>query len=70
MAIRIRLVKDKRFKNGQYYKALCAAKSKPKKGDIYLDDNIHQALSDKFFKDFKEMKYIDDFNYGIKIYPY
>ena len=34
MAVRIR-------KNGQI---LCAAKSKPQKGDCYIDDNIHHIL--------------------------
>jgi len=34
--------------------ALCAAKTKAKKGDIYLDDNIHHALSTKFAIDWNE----------------
>lgn len=45
MAIRIRQVGDKVV-------ALCAAKSSPKEGDIYLDDNIHHALATKFSIDF------------------
>ena len=53
MAIRIRKVKDD-SKTGWYYVALCAAKSEPKEGDIYLDDGMHEALSYKFEKDFKE----------------
>jgi len=32
--------------------ALCAARSIPKTGDVYLDDNVHQALSVKFDLDF------------------
>lgn len=28
--------------------ALCAAETKAKKGDIYLDDNVHHALATKF----------------------
>jgi hypothetical protein len=28
--------------------ALCAAKTRAKKGDLYLDDNVHHALSTKF----------------------
>jgi len=32
--------------------ALCAAKSVPKDGDIYLDDTAHHALSVKFDLDF------------------
>ncbi len=31
--------------------ALCAAKTKAKKGDIYLDDNVHHALMTKFTVD-------------------
>jgi len=46
MAIRIRVTKGNII-------ALCAAKSKSKKGDIYLDDNVHHALTEKFYKDFK-----------------
>jgi len=48
MAIRIRK------KDGGYV-ALCAAKSEPKRGDLYLDDNIHHALTKKFENDFKSM---------------
>jgi len=47
MAIRIRKI------NGRL-KALCVAKSRPKKDDIYLDDNIHHALKEKFYEDFKK----------------
>lgn len=47
MSIRIRIVDG-------YMVALCAAKTKPKKGDIYLDDNIHHALSTKFAIDWNE----------------
>lgn len=32
--------------------ALCAARSVEQKGDIYLDDNLHQALTQKFAIDF------------------
>ncbi len=32
--------------------ALCAAKSEEEVGDIYLDDNAHHALYEKFYKDF------------------
>jgi len=49
MAIRIRKI------NGELV-ALCAAETSPMKDDIYLDDNIHHALSVKFYEDFvKEM---------------
>lgn len=47
MAIRIRIV------NGHMV-ALCAAKTESKKGDVYLDDNIHHALSTKFAMDWNE----------------
>lgn len=47
MAIRIRKIKGKTI-------ALCAAKTKARKGDIYLDDVIDHALRMKFLKDYKE----------------
>lgn len=37
--------------NGQMV-ALCAARSVPFLNDIYLDDDVHHALSDKFGQDF------------------
>lgn len=46
MAIRIRKVDG-------HWVALCAAETKPKKGDIYLDDVIDHALRMKFLKDYK-----------------
>lgn len=48
MAIRIRRVNDCLI-------ALCAARSVPKEGDIYLDDEVHGALSTKFALDFNSM---------------
>ena len=51
MAIRIRKIDGKAV-------ALCAAKNGPKEGDLYLDDNIHHALSTKFALDFKEMGFL------------
>ena len=44
MAIRLRVV------NGVFV-ALCAARSVPKDGDLYLDDNAHAALNIKFRRD-------------------
>lgn len=44
MAIRLRMIKGR-------YIALCAAKTKPEPGDVYLDDNMHHALSTKFAVD-------------------
>ena len=41
MAIRIRKIDGK-------FTALCAAEHKSKKGDLYLNDGIHEALSIKF----------------------
>lgn len=32
--------------------ALCAARSEPKEGDIYLGDEVHHALNNKFSQDF------------------
>ena len=51
MAIRIRII------NGLTV-ALCAAKTSPEKSDLYLDDNIHHALSSKFGVDFYEMGFL------------
>lgn len=51
MAIRIRKI------NGKIV-ALCAAKNKYKKGDIYLNDTIDHALRIKFLKDHKEEGYV------------
>ena len=44
MAIRIRVVDGHTI-------ALCAAEVGPRRGDLYLDDNIHHALSTKFGED-------------------
>ena len=57
MAIRVRKIEDK---NGFSYIALCAAESSPKEGDIYLDDGVHHALSEKFWEDFKSMGFIKE----------
>ncbi len=51
MAIRLREI------NG-FMIALCAVESDPKKGDIYLDDNAHHALTTKFSEDFRSMGYV------------
>lgn len=48
MAIRVRI-------QDGHYVALCAAKSEPLPDDLYLDDNVHYALSNKFESDFKKM---------------
>ena len=53
MAIRIRVIDGKTV-------ALNAALTNPMKGDIYLDDNIHHALSTKFGVDFKKMGFMED----------
>lgn len=53
MAIRIRKV------NGVTV-ALCAAETDPQEGDIYLDDNVHYALSTKFALDWESEGLIVD----------
>ena len=58
MAIRVRKVKLSQSKPGGIewsYVALCAARTSPAEGDLYLDDNIHHALSQKFEADFRKM---------------
>ena len=46
--------------------ALCAAKTKAKDGDIYLDDRAHHALSTKFGVDWvSEGRLKDDVADGI-----
>ena len=53
MAIRLRVIKGKTV-------ALCAAKFPDNKGDIYLDDAAHHALTLKFEADFKSMGFIKE----------
>ena len=53
MAIRIRKIGDEIV-------ALCAAKHKYQEGDLYLNDNIHHALTNKFHNDFKEMGFLKE----------
>lgn len=48
MAIRVRKV-------GRKMVALCAAETESQEGDLYLDDTIHHALTEKFHNDFKKM---------------
>lgn len=45
MSIRIRVVDGVMV-------ALCAARSVPKPGDVYLDDAQHYALAEKFWRDY------------------
>lgn len=47
MSIRLRHV------DGVGLIAICAARSVPKEGDVYLDDAAHHALSLKFLDDWK-----------------
>ena len=54
MAIRLREVDG-------HLVALCAARSVPKPGDVYLDDSAHHALSVKFSSDFAEMGFMAPF---------
>jgi len=51
MAIRIRKI-------GGKYHALCAAKTRAMRNDLYLNDGIHEALSKKFDADFREMGFM------------
>ena len=53
MAIRIRKVDG-------HFVALCAAETKPEPGDLYLDDNVHHALSGKFYSDHVKMGFIKE----------
>lgn len=54
MAIRVRRMPD------GWLVALCAAKSKEKEGDLYLDDEIHYALSQKYWRDYDEITIVDE----------
>jgi len=53
MAIRIRKVNKELV-------ALCAAESDPEPGDLYLNDNVHHALSQKFEADFRKMGFFKE----------
>lgn len=54
MSIRVRVVDGETI-------AICAARSVPKEGDLYLDDAVHHALSVKFSLDFASMGFADSF---------
>lgn len=51
MSIRVRWIKNEHGK--KIMVARCAAKYKAMKDDMYLDDNVHSALYEKFKEDFK-----------------
>lgn len=51
MSIRVRVVDGCTI-------AVCAARSVPKPGDLYLDDAVHRALSIKFDLDFASMNFL------------
>ena len=53
MAIRVRRV------DGTLV-ALCAAKTDEVDGDIYLNDEVHYALSQKYWRDYEEIDIVDD----------
>jgi hypothetical protein len=57
MAIRVRIVDG-------IMVALCAARSVPKEGDIYLDDAIHGALTEKAMRDWYEENGFSDYGKG------
>lgn len=48
MAIRLRYV-------GSKLVALCAARSVEKEGDVYLNDEQHYALAEKFWDDYPDL---------------
>lgn len=48
MAIRLRLINNT-------WIAICAARSMPKEGDVYLDDGQHHAVHAKVERDIHEM---------------
>lgn len=52
MAIRVRRVDG-------VLVALCAAKTEAVEGDLYLDDGIHYALSQKLWRDYPEIGTVD-----------
>ncbi len=52
MAIRLRTVNGVKV-------ALCAAKSRPVMGDIYIDDGFHYAISQKYWRDYDEIDIVD-----------
>ena len=53
MAMRLRTV------NGVHV-ALCAAKSRPVQGDVYIDDAFHYAISQKYWRDYDEIDIVDE----------
>ena len=53
MSIRIRRAEDDQLV------ALCAAKSREQEGDTYLDDEVHYALAQKFWRDYDEVAIVD-----------
>lgn len=53
MAIRVRKVNGKTI-------ALCAAETNERSGDLYLDDNVHHALSTKFGLDWYKEGWLDN----------
>jgi len=60
MAIRIRKINEQ-----GHLGALCAAETEPEEGDLYLDDGIHQALAEKFWKDWNMDKCKKHFRKGV-----
>ena len=54
MAIRVRRLSD------DCLVALCAAKSQPQNRDLYLNDEVHYALAQKFWRDYDEVAIVDE----------
>ena len=59
MSIRVRWIKSGRNECGKKKMvARCAAKHKELPGDLYLDDNVHSALYEKFREDLTSDGYL------------
>ena len=54
MSIRIRRAPD------GVLVAVCGAKTKRMSSDIYLDDEVHYALSQKYWRDYDSIQIIDE----------
>ena len=61
MAIRLRIVEVVSDIGIDHIRvALCAAKTEPENGDIYLDDGWHYAISQKYWRDYDEIAITDE----------
>ncbi len=61
MAMRLRIVRVVSDTGIDHvHVALCAAKTLPEEGDIYLDDGWHYAISQKYWRDYDEIDIVDE----------